>query len=250
MLRHRDQEIREDQAHLTRVVMMGEMASIIAHEVNQPLTAIANYAHACHRLIDSGNIGDNETKATLERISKQAIRAGAIIHSLKDLSEKRLAKHEESDINSVVLDIQPLMQLDARVRDARLHLELGDSLPSLTIDRVQIQQVIFNLVRNAIDAMADTPTEQREVALSTHVTPEGDIEVRVADHGCGLPDCEEERMYESFFTTKKGGMGLGLSVSRKILASHGGQLEHRENEGGGTVFYFTLPPATGGVHGS
>lgn len=248
-LRHHAQEIRDDQTHLTRVVMLGEMASMIAHEVNQPLTAIANYAHACDRLIDSDSIDDKEIKQTLGRISKQAMRAGAIIRSMKDLSARRLANHEENEVNAVILDIQPLMQLEACVRDVHLHLELGESLPAVIIDRVQIQQVIFNLVRNAIDAMIETPIEMREVAVSTLKTVEGDVEVRVADHGCGIEDCENDRIYDSFFTTKAGGMGLGLSVGHKIVASHGGQLAHTQNDGGGTVFYFSLPPASGGVHG-
>jgi C4-dicarboxylate-specific signal transduction histidine kinase len=247
-LRQRDLEIREDQAHLTRMVVMGEMASMIAHEVNQPLTAIANYAHACHRLIYSKLIGESETLSTLTRIGKEAIRAGAIIHSLKDLSQKRKTKREESDINRVILDIEPLMQVDARMRDVRLQLELAETPPTVMVDRVQIQQVIINLVRNAFDAMVETPRELREVVISTRESVHGDVEVHVADHGCGITLGDNERMYETFFTTKDTGMGMGLSVSRTIVATHGGHLSFTDNPGGGTIFHLSFPPAAGGKH--
>ena len=246
-LRQRDLELREDQAHLTRIVVMGEMASMIAHEVNQPLTAIANYAHACHRLIYSKLIGETETLNTLTRIGKEAIRAGAIIHGMKDLSRKRKTRRDESDINRVVLDIEPLVQVDARMRDVRLRLELADTLPTVIVDRVQIQQVVINLVRNAFDAMVETPSELREVVISTRESMHGDVEVHVADHGCGISPGDNERMYETFFTTKDSGMGMGLSVSRTIVATHGGHLGFTGNPGGGTIFHLSFPPATGGT---
>ena len=233
-------------AHITRVAVLGEMASTLAHEVNQPLTAIATYAQACHRLIHAKGIDASETLDVLARISNEAVRAGEIIHGLKDLVRKGQTRREECDVNEVILDVQPLMQIDAHGRDVQLRCELAGSLPTVMVDRVQIQQVVINLVRNAIDSMAETPQDRREVLLRTEVTEEGDIEVLVADRGCGIRTGEGEHIFETFHTAKARGMGMGLSISRTIVASHGGRIGYSENPGGGTVFYFDIPPATGG----
>jgi C4-dicarboxylate-specific signal transduction histidine kinase len=249
MLRQRDQELRDRLANLTRVAVMGEMASSIAHEINQPLTAIATYAQACRRLVGSKSIDDSETLNVLLRISEEAIRAGEIVHGLRDLVRKRQTRREECEINGVILDIEPLLQVDARVHDVRLSSALADGLPTILADRVQIQQVIINLVRNAIDAMAETPSDLRQITISTKLTDDGDVEVRVIDNGCGMPDTAGEHVYEAFFTTKDRGTGMGLSVSRTIVTSHGGKIDFSANPGGGTIFHFTVPPASGGVRG-
>lgn len=248
-LRQHDLEVRDRLGHLTRIAVMGEMASSIAHEINQPLTAIATYAQACRRLVSSKGIDDSETLNVLLRISEEAIRAGEIVHGLRDLVRKRQTRREECEINDVILDIEPLLEVDARIHDVRLSLALADGLPTILADHVQIQQVIINLVRNAVDAMAQTPSDRRHIMIDTRQTDEGDVEVRVVDNGCGMPKDAGERVYEAFFTTKDRGTGMGLSVSRTIITSHGGRIGFSDSPGGGTTFHFTLPPATGGVHG-
>ncbi len=249
LLHEREQELRERLTHLTRVSVMGEMASSIAHEVNQPLTAISAYAQACKRMIESGSIEASEVLDVLARVSTEARRAGDILHRLKDLVQRHESKRSELDINKLVQDVERLASVDARLHDVRLRLELAGPPPPVRVDGVQIQQVVLNLIRNAIDAMSETEPDYREVVLRTAALDGDEVEVSVTDQGCGLPHGSEGRLFEPFFTTKKGGIGMGLSISRSIVAAHGGRMWFESNEDRGVTFHFTIPAAREMKHG-
>jgi len=237
----REAELRNRLAHLTRVATMGEMASSIAHEVNQPLTAIATYTQACTRMMRAGTTDTEEILEILSRVTDEALRAGGIVHRLKDLMRRREGKRTECDVNSLIRDLEHLVSVDTRLHDVQLDLQLSESLPLVLVDSIQIQQVVLNLIRNAVDAMMDCVPEKREIVVRTVLRKGGKVEISVADTGCGLsPECEEE-MFQPFFTTKEDGMGMGLSVSRSIVTSHGGQMWFSHNQDAGTTFHVTIP---------
>jgi len=240
-LREREEEFRDRIAHVTRISTMGELASSIAHEVNQPLTAIATYAQACRRLVQGGLMDAPDLLEVLERIGDEAIRAGDIIHRLRGMIKRRESKLGKCDLNQLLEEIAPLVSVDARLNDVELSFDLPLEGPEILADGVQIQQVVLNLIRNGIDAMAGFPENQKE--LEVRVSPVGDQRVRlsVSDRGCGLPSVSEKALFEPFFTTKETGLGLGLSISDAIVKAHGGQLSFSGNPEGGTTFFFTLP---------
>jgi two-component system sensor kinase FixL len=239
----REAELRERLTHLARVGVMGEMASSIAHEVNQPLTAIATYAQAGRRLTEAGTMEPGAAIELLNRIAEDALRAGAIIHRLRDLVRKHDVSQVKCDVNELIRDVTHLATVDARLHDVTLRLALEKELPTVLADGVQIQQIVLNLVRNAVDSTVQIDATGKEVVVSTMRRDDGYVVVTVEDHGCGLPDDAEARLFQPFFTTKKGGMGLGLSISRTIAAAHGGRLWFERKSAGGTVFYLALPPA-------
>jgi len=249
--RRAEDEARQMQdriAHFGRISTMGEMAAGIAHEVNQPLTAIATYAQACQRLIASGQFEEEEIRAALEQIGTQALRAGEVIRRLRSFVKNREVHRELIEASGLLDDVQTLAQTDARHHGVRIRIESVLPAPQVQADAVQIQQVILNLVRNSIDAMQGIPEFQREVLLSTHIDNEGDVEFMVADRGVGVDATTMEELFNPFFTTKPGGTGLGLSISRSIVRAHGGKLWCTANPGGGARFFFTLPavPASAG----
>lgn len=242
--RRAEDEARQMQdriAHYGRISTMGEMAAGIAHEVNQPLTAIATYAQACQRLIASGNAEQGDISAALEQISAQALRAGEVIRRLRSFVKNREVRREPIEANRLLEDVQTLAQTDARHHGVRIRLEPAADVPQVKADAVQIQQVILNLLRNSIDAMQDIPEAQREIVLRTQVDPEGDVEFMVADRGTGVDPSALAELFNPFFSTKPGGTGLGLSISRSIVRAHGGKLWCSANPGGGARFFFTLP---------
>ncbi|NIM51025.1 MAG: PAS domain S-box protein [Gemmatimonadales bacterium] len=239
--RQREEELRARLTHLTRVGVMGEMASSIAHEVNQPLTAIATYAQAIRRLVEAAMMDSPEVLDALTRIREEALRAGGIIHRLRDLVRKRESERTECDVNNLIREVEHLASVDARLHDVRLCLKLSADVPVVLADGIQIQQVVLNLVRNAIDAMAESEAQPREAIIRTRTWDDGDVEVSVSDNGCGLPENADDRLFQAFFTTKKGGMGMGLSISRTIVNSHGGRMWFSRNPQGGSTFSFTLP---------
>jgi two-component system, LuxR family, sensor kinase FixL len=251
-----DRRLAEDEArqmqdritHFGRISTMGEMAAGIAHEVNQPLTAIATYAQACQRLIASGQCPPEEIRSALEQIGAQALRAGEVIRRLRTFVKNREVRREQIEANRILEDVLTLAQTDARHHGVRMVLDLAPESPQVQADIVQIQQVILNLVRNSIDAMLDVSEAQREIILRTHIDAEGDVEFMVADRGTGIDAATMAELFNPFFTTKPGGTGLGLSISRSIVRAHGGKLWCNPNPGGGARFFFTLPavPAAAG----
>jgi two-component system sensor kinase FixL len=244
------QQLQERLTHFSRLSTMGEMAAGLAHEINQPLAAIATYAQACQRFLRAPDRDDADVLEALEQINAQALRAGEVIRRLRNFVKNREVKREPVDCNRLLEDLRTLAETDARLHNIRLRIDAEPSLPMVYADPIQLQQVVLNLVRNAIDAMSEAPETRREVLLSTHWLPEGHIEIIVADHGSGLAPGAAEHLFNPFFTTKSSGTGLGLAISHSIVRAHGGRLWHTPNEGTGARFHFTLPASPASKQGS
>lgn len=238
---------RERLAHVTRLSTMGEMAAGIAHEINQPLSAISSYAQACRNIISNNSSSATDLvfhrqklSDTLEKISNQALRAGEVIRRLRSFVKKRHAQREPVDLNGLIEDTIELAKVDTRLLDhgIKLHLTI-EPKPQLMIDPIQIQQVLFNLIRNAIDAMEDQPAEA--VHIHSRWLNQQFIEVAVSDSGHGVSVENQANLFHPFFTTKTVGMGMGLPICQSIIHSHGGELKHSPGVITGSVFAFTLP---------
>ena len=235
------QKHRNELAHVSRISTMGEMATGIAHELNQPLTAISLYSSVANSIAERLNSGENELKKTLDKLKDQAIRAGEIVRRLRGFVNKSETMHVQAQLNAIVQDVATFVEPDIRQAEATLVLKLDDSSPNVLVDEIQIQQVLVNLIRNALDAMHETPTSQRAVTISTRVHYNGQVELTVSDAGTGLTPDELEQVFDTFFSTKQNGMGMGLPISRSIIESHGGKLWSKTNIGLGASFGFTIP---------
>jgi two-component system sensor kinase FixL len=232
--------------HVARLSTMGEMAASLAHEINQPLAAITTYAQACQRLLDKGEAPDGaEIRESLVEMGRQALRAGEVIRRLRGFVANRAVRPELIGCNRLLEDAVALARPDLRANDVQLKLDVAPNLPDVMADAVQLQQVLINLFRNAIDATLQNGGTQREIALRALCTP-GGVEVSVHDRGPGLAAGALAKLFNPFFTTKPQGTGLGLAISRTIVQAHGGTLAYREEPGGGACFYFTLPALIGG----
>jgi two-component system sensor kinase FixL len=238
---------REKLAHVARVSTMGEMATAIAHEVNQPLTAISVFAQASKRMMELDRIDRDELLDTLVQISHEAQRAGDIIHRLRALIRKRESRRVASDLNGLIRDAMSLADVDARQRNITLRLDLEEVLPIVYVDAIQVQQVVLNLVRNAIEATPNGQANGAVVLVRTERSAASEVRVSVRDEGMGLSPEAAEGLFRQFFTTKDSGMGLGLSISKTIVESHGGRMGFAANPEQGTTFFFTLPIG-GGVN--
>jgi two-component system sensor kinase FixL len=240
----RVQELQAELLHVSRLSAMGQMGSALAHELNQPLTAIVNYIQACRRLLQAqfGAVPPRIDEV-MEKAAAQATRAGQIIRRLRQFVEKREAARQFEDLNNVVEEASALALVGAREASVRVQLELAPDLPQVALDKIQVQQVVLNLVRNALEAMAESP--QRHLTIRTGllaaVGGRRIAEVRIADTGSGLDEAVAARLFEPFVTTKPTGMGVGLSICRVIVEAHGGQVSAEPNPAGGTIFSFTLP---------
>jgi two-component system sensor kinase FixL len=233
-------QARERLTHVGRLSTMGEMASGLAHELNQPLTAITAYAQAATRMCER-EIDIDDLRRILDNIAGQSLRAGSVIARMRDMVRHRHTQREVADCNSLVTNLVTLAEPDARAAEVSLRLDLAEGLPSVEVDQIQIQQVLLNLVRNAIDATLAVDGAGREILIRTRMNEGRDVEVAVTDHGCGLPDAELETLCTPFFTTKQEGTGLGLSISQSILRAHGGTMHFANNPEGGATVTFTLP---------
>ncbi len=232
-------EARERLTHVARLSTMGEMTNGLAHEINQPLTAITVYAQAAEHFATQAAPDIEEVVGALQQISAQALRAGEIIKRLRALVRNRRVHEELLDLNAVVRELAVLAESDARVHDVRLVISLASGLPQVLGDAIQLQQVMLNLVRNAIEAVQADGSE-RLVELRTARCEEG-VEMSVSDRGPGLDPAIRGRLFEAFATTKPEGTGLGLAISRSIIDSHRGRLAWREHPPRGSCFYFQLP---------
>ena len=212
---------------VSRLATIGEMAAGVAHELNQPLTAIANYAQACDRLLGRAGANLEDVRTALREITAQAVRAGDILHRLRSLARSQSMPRERADLNAMIEGIRDLILADTRVPHARVHFELAGRLPGVSIDIAQMQHVILNLVRNGLEAPADSSAEARVLTLRTSVAPDGDLEVAILDNGVGLSPQALERMFDPFFSTKPEGTGLGLAISNTVVRAHGGSLGYR-----------------------
>ena len=233
----------EELAHAGRLADLGMTTSTIAHEVNQPLTAIVSFAHACQRILDSREPDTEVLREALGQIAEQGERAGNIINRIRSLAKKRESTSEHVDINESARNV--LSILGRQLREARISLlvDLAPQLPAVIADSVQIEQIIMNLVINAIDAMRDGPAEPRELHVGT-VDENNSVRLSVRDSGPGLDEDEARRIFDSFYSTKTDGMGVGLSICRSLTESHQGHLwvEPRSDDGG-ACFQLTFPVA-------
>ena len=237
------QEQKDKLTHMSRLSSMGEMASGFAHEVNQPLTAINNYAQVCRRALARENFDKDFINEAMEKVSTQAQRAGDIVSRIRSFVKKPDHCLEQVDCNRLIQDIVKLAEVDARNNQIQIHLDLAEDLPQARIDPIQIQQVALNLIRNAMEAMKDQPNRDIGVWVETRLLDEHFVRVRVIDRGYGLADDAEEKMFTPFYTTKVEGMGIGLSVCHSIIQTHGGTLNFERNPEGGAIFWFTVPAA-------
>lgn len=236
---------RERLAHVSRLSTLGEMATGIAHEINQPLTAIATYAQACHRLIANGQAEPAELMTVLEKVVAQTQRAGEVIRRLRNLVKRRDSEKLVIDCNELIADTARLADADARIHDQELCLDLHPGLLTVAVDPIQLQQVVLNLVHNGLEAMSSVGQRHGQVRITSALTDSGDVEIAVYDQGPGVKEHQVENLFVPFYTTKHTGLGIGLSISRSIVRAHGGELQYRRNAEGGAIFAFTLPHLIG-----
>jgi two-component system sensor kinase FixL len=234
-------QAQERLAQVARLSTMGEMAAGLAHEINQPLAAITTYAQACQRLLDRENQLDvAEIRDALVEISRQALRAGEVIRRLRTFVANHEPRRQPIGSNRLLEDLVALARPDLRAHDVVLRLNVEPCLPDVLADAIQLQQVLINLIRNAIDVTLEHDVAPREICLSAVSVPEG-VEIAVQDRGPGVASEALGRLFTPFFTTKVQGTGLGLAISSTIVQAHGGRLAYRERPGGGACFHFTLP---------
>jgi PAS domain S-box-containing protein len=228
----------------SRLITMGEMASSLAHELNQPLSAIANYCMGSVNRLKSGDYCREDILAAMEKASAQAERAGKIIRRTREFVKKSEPVRAPAALAEIVEEAIGFAEIEARKAAVAIQVSIPPDLPPVFADRIMIEQVVLNLVKNGIEAMQQTPPEARALNLAARLDGEGMVEVTVADRGCGMTDGQVERLYTPFFTTKAEGMGMGLNICRSIVEFHDGRLWVQPNPGGGSVFRFTLPVGT------
>jgi len=223
--------------------MIGEMASGLGHEINQPLAAINNYAQGCIRRIHAGNADDKGLVDALQRISREASRTGEIIARFRRFAKKDQLQREWINADALVCDAVRLSELESSKHGVAMDLRLSGILPQLFVDPIQIQQVIVNLVRNAIEATLEGPEEPKAVLIQAAGMDGDKLKVSVTDNGHGLLAESVDHLFQQFFTTKPNGLGMGLSLSNRIIQAHGGELSAHPNDASGMTFFFVLPVA-------
>lgn len=233
---------QQEKLQLTsHLITVGHMASTLAHEMNQPLAAIANYAMGCVRRLRAGSWDAQELLAAMEKAGTQAERAGRIIQRVRELVRKREPQLVDCDISRVISNAAGLIEINAEKNNVRLKLELAAELPVALADGVMLEQVILNITRNGIESMQQTPPDERELTIRSRLNQGGAIEIEIADTGCGIPESMTGASFEPFFTTKPDGLGMGLNICRSIVELHHGQLWASRNSGRGSTFHLTLP---------
>lgn len=242
-LENQDRKLRADFAHFSRLTTAGELATLLAHELNQPLTAISHNSDALLSSLKEREGPDSEVMEIVSDIYEQSQRAGGIIHSMRQMVRKDSpgVSNSSVDINQLVVDTVRLTHPEAREHNVDVRLQLSENLPGLLIDAVQIQQVLVNLERNGVEAIRSHDSELRQLYITTAQDDHDFIKVSVQDTGPGIGPDVERNLFRSFQTTKVDGMGMGLSISRSIVEAHGGRLWLDEPENGMTTFHFTLP---------
>jgi len=242
-LRQANETLRERQAeltHVTRVMTIGELTASIAHEVNQPLAAIVTNGNACLRWLAGATPNLSEGRQAVERIIKDSYRASEVIARIRSLVKKTQPRSDWVDLNEVIDEVLALAQNEARRHRVSLNRQLKPDLPRVRGDRVQLQQVVLNLIMNGLEAIARSKNGTRELSIRTDADDGKNVIVAVGDSGEGLDSANLERVFDAFYTTKPEGMGMGLAISRTIIESHGGRLWATANSPKGAVFQFTL----------
>jgi signal transduction histidine kinase len=235
-------------AHVTRVMTMGELVASIAHEVNQPLGAIVTNGHACVRLLSREAPDLDKLREVVGRMIKDGMRASEVIKRIRDLLHKTPAERAALNIDETIQEVIALVSSDMLRGKVELKTELAADLPPVSGDRIQLQQVILNLILNGKEAMSGVQSYPRELLVSSGKNGSDEVMVAVRDSGNGLDPRNVDRIFDPFFTTKPGGMGLGLSISRTIIEAHGGTLWATQNEDKGATIQFTLPLGSGSAH--
>lgn len=233
--------LQERLTHVARMATMGEMAAGIAHELNQPLSAIATYARACERFLTSAQPDMEETLTSIREIANEALRAGDIIRHLRQVLGNRPSAHADLDVNALVKDLMVLAQADARVNRTRIELKLTPGLAHISGDPAQLQQLILSLVRNAVEALAHGAATERCITIATSPYADSHVELSVADNGPGVDPSIVDTVFAPFVTTKPQGTGLGLSISETIARAHGGTVGYRSLAPHGACFFVRLP---------
>ena len=237
------QRHRDELAHVTRITTMGELAASLAHELNQPLTAIRSNAQAAQRLLAVDPTDAGELREILHDIVEDDRRAAEIIGRVRDLVRKGSLEAAELDLAAIVQDVVLLLHSDAILHKVHIALEMAADAPTILGDRIQLQQVILNLVLNAFQAMKDSPANERQVLLGSRFDKGHTMTIAVRDRGVGLGEDQLEKIFQPFYTTKCDGLGMGLAISRSIIEAHGGRLWAQNNPDRGATFYFTVPVA-------
>jgi PAS domain S-box-containing protein len=239
--RKRAEENDRQLARLQRLASLGELGAAIAHELRQPLAAIMTNVEVARRLLGSANPPLEELRDIVFDINEANKRASEVIGRIRDFMSKSESRLQPLDLNSLVAIVLQLAQGETQRRRIQVHAELARGLPLVAGDRVQLQQVLLNLIINAVDAMTNTPGSERHLTIRTRTKGAGEVEAAVIDSGSGITAANLPRLFGSFFSTKAEGMGLGLWISRSIIALHGGRIWAENNEAGGSTFFFTLP---------
>jgi len=240
LIEEREKRQQQELERAGRLIHVGEMASALAHELNQPLAAISSYNTGCLNMIGRGEISPAELTGVLEKVGKQAQRAAQIIRRVHAFVRRSEPKCEPVDVNAIIREAVGLVEPDAQRRGVSITLDLAEPVPAVAADPVMIEQVAVNLIRNGMDAMADAPRAERRISLNTRLQ-EGMLIFSVADRGKGIPREVAEKLFAPFFTTKEAGMGMGLNICRSIAELHRGRLTFEANPGGGTIFHVSLP---------
>ncbi len=235
------QRLRQDLAHIGRVSAMGELTASLAHELSQPLTAILSNAQAAQRLLAADPVNLGELRAILDDVVADDKRAAAVIHRLRVLLKKGHIEFVPLDVNEIVGEVAWLVRSDAIIRNVSMSLELGADLPRVRGDRVQLQQVVLNLVLNGLEAMREPGVTERALVIRTARDGAGAVRVAVQDSGTGIDEKDVDRMFQPLYTTKAEGLGMGLAIARTIVDAHGGRLAAANNAHGGATVHFTLP---------
>jgi two-component system sensor kinase FixL len=235
------QELQIELVHISRLTAMGEMASSLAHELNQPLSAIANYLKGSHRLLAERTDPESlRLKDALDKAGDQAVRAGDIIRRLRDFVARGETETRMESLSKLVEEAGALALVGAKQQGVHVRFRMDPRAEFVLADKVQIQQVVLNIIRNAIEAMVESESSNRELVVTTLPADDDMVEIAVADTGPGISETIAEQLFQPFVTTKKQGMGVGLSISRTIVEAHGGRIWVEPNPGGGAVFRIRL----------
>jgi two-component system sensor kinase FixL len=238
------QELQTELVHISRLTALGEMASTLAHELNQPLSAIANYMKGSRRLLEGSTEADTGLiRDAMDKAAEQAVRAGQIIRRLRDFVARGESEHQVESVRKLIEEASALALVGIKDQGIRVRFDFHPGSDLVLADKVQVQQVMLNLMRNAIEAMEGAPT--RELTVSTRPAGDDMIAVSVADTGSGIAPEVAEQLFQPFVTTKRHGMGVGLSICRTIVEAHGGRIRADPHPGGGAVFSFTLRTISG-----
>ena len=243
-IEHANEQIRrqgERLAHAGRLSLMGEMTAAIAHEINQPLTAISMYAEAALLLSDQDDINVERLREAIARMNDQSLRAGAVIERIQRFVRGIAGERKPVDMNELIRETLSLVRNDARLHDVQIQVDLVDNLPAVLCDPIEIQQVALNLIRNGMDSMQEVRNcHGRALVVATGIEAER-VRVSVQDAGAGVAETSRDLLFAPFHTTKAEGMGMGLSICTSIIAGHGGKLSYENNADHGATFYFDLP---------